>query len=149
MNSYPSWWNTTITIFNKYEDTSTREVTWYCTVIPGCFWKNTNNRISIDTTILESNNIKVRIPKMSNFCENYLWNNLSADDKASHFTLSVGDIIARGDQSAYTIDEYTSGSRSSDVLATLKKSQGALVVETYAVNTDGGRVNEHYYVTGI
>ena len=38
MNDYPIWWNTTITIYNKYEDPQTHVITWFRKVVNGAFF---------------------------------------------------------------------------------------------------------------
>ena len=149
MNNYPSWWNQTTTVFNKYEDPTTHVITWYKTVVPGCFWKFTGVEMTIGETILDTSKTLCRIPKSENFMEKYLWNALSDTDKANYFTLGPGDILILGDASAETVDEYTSGSRSSDLLTKYRALQGCMQVEKYAINVDGGRGNEHYMVRGV
>jgi hypothetical protein len=146
VNNYPEWWNTTVTLFNKYEDPATRRITWYKTVLTNCFWKNTGNKIVVGETTLDTNTTLCRIPKNTAFLEKYQWN--ESDSKSKHFTLWTGDIIVQGDVDD-TIDEYASGQRSSDILAKYKKLQGCMVIEQCAVNTGLGRGLEHYYVRGV
>ena len=45
MNNYPSWWDTTITIYNKYENTQTQLVVWHKHVLHNCFWKYTGEKV--------------------------------------------------------------------------------------------------------
>ena len=33
MNNYPSWWDTTVTIYNRYEDPQTNLVSWHRHVV--------------------------------------------------------------------------------------------------------------------
>ena len=66
MNNYPSWWNTTVTLFNKYEDPTSQLITWYKTVIDGCFWSNIQDRVKIGKTVLETDSIICRIRKTGN-----------------------------------------------------------------------------------
>lgn len=146
MSNYPEWWNTTITVYNKYEDPATRRITWYRTVLENCFWKYTGNKIVVGETTLETNTTLCRVPKNEAFLEKYLWND--EPDKLGHFTLSAGDIIVKGNV-ADTIDEYASNQRSSDFIAKYKKLQGCMVIEQCAVNTGLGRGLEHYYVRGV
>ena len=146
MSNYPAWWNTTITVYNKYEDPATRRITWHRTVLNNCFWKYTGNKIVVGETALETNTTICRIPLHPAFLEKYEWNNVS--DKSKYFTLGTGDILVRGDI-ADTIDEYNSGCRSSDILTKYKKLQGCMVVEQCAINTGLGRGLEHYYVKGV
>jgi hypothetical protein len=146
VSNYPAWWNTTITVFNKYEDPTTRRITWYKTVLQNCFWKNTGNRIVAGETTLETDSTICRIPLHPQFLENYQWNDI--EDKSLNFTLSTGDILVRGEVTD-EIDEYASGVRSSDILTKYKKLQGCMVIDKCAINTGLGRGLEHYYVRGV
>lgn len=146
MSKYPEWWNTTITVFNKYEDPTSRQITWYKTVLTDCFWKNTGNKIVVGETTLDTNATLCRIPLHPAFLEKYEWNN--TQNKSEHFTLSAGDILVRGEVTD-EIDEYASDCRSSDILTKYKKLQGCMVIEQCAINTGDGRGLEHYYVRGV
>ena len=146
VSKYPEWWDTTITVFNKYEDPGSRRITWYKTVIHNCFWKNTGNTIVVGETTLDTNAILCRIPRHNSFIEKYLWNDLS--DKSGYFTLSGGDLIIKGEVDD-VINEYASGQRSSDVLAKYKKLQNCMTIEQCSVNAGMGRGLEHYYVRGL
>lgn len=145
---YPQWWNTTITVFNKYTDPVTEKVSWFKYTIQGCFWKYVGDKVTVGNTVLETNNIICRIPENPAYLENYQWVALPNDQMSDYFTLSQGDIIIKGvvDEN---IDEYTKGSRSTDIIAKYKGLQGCMEVETWAINVGGGRNNPHYYVKGI
>lgn len=146
MSKYPEWWNTTVTVFNKYENPTSRLITWHKTVLHNCFWKNTGNKLVVGETTLDTNATLCRIPLHPAFLERYEWNELG--DKSNNFTLSPGDIIIKGEVSEI-IDEYASGYRTSDILTKYKKLTGCMVIEQYAVNTGLGRGVEHYYVRGV
>ena len=146
MSNYPAWWNTTITVYNKYEDPATRRITWYRTVLHNCFWKYVGNRIVVGETALDTNNTLCRIPVNTAFLEKHEWNN--TQDKSKHFTFGAGDILVKGEV-ADEIDEYVSNCRSSDILTKYKKLQGCIVIEQCAVNTGLGRGAEHYLVKGV
>lgn len=146
MNNYPTWWNETLTVYNKYIDPTTRQITWYRTVVNNCFWKYVGNEIVVGETTIKTDNTLCRIPKSDNFIEKHIWCEL--ENKSEKFTLSTGDILVKGEVTD-EIDEYTSGSRSSDLLTKYRKLQGCMMIEKCSINTDGGRGNEHYYVKGI
>ena len=148
MNNYPSWWNTTITLYNKYEDPLTNIVTWHSTTIDGAFWKYTGNTVVIGKTVLETKDIICRIRKDTRFKERHEWLALPNDIMSKYFTLGQGDIIVKG-KVTDVIDEYTSGKRSSDLKKKYKALQGCLEIEQWTDNTGGGRGNEHYFVKGI
>lgn len=146
MSNYPEWWNAAITVFNKYEDPTTRKITWYRTVLQNCFWKYTGNKIVVGETALETNTTICRIPANPTFLENYQWN--STEDKFAYFTLGPGDILVKGEV-ADEIDEYASGVRSSDILTKYKKCGECMVIDRCAVNAGPGRGMEHYFVRGV
>lgn len=148
MSSYPKWWDTTLTVYNRYEDPVTNIILWYKTIIPNCFWKYAGNKMKIGDEILETNNVICRIPKQSTYLPRFEWEQLPNDEKASHFTLSVNDIIIQGSADD-VIDEYKAGQRSSDLLAKYKRLQGCMTIERVADNSGNYRNDKHYYVTGI
>lgn len=145
---YPEWWDTTITIFNKFKDPQTKVVRWYKTVVTGAFWKYVGDKVTIGQTVLETNNIICRIRKDSRFLEKYQWEQKPNDQMSNYFTLGNGDIIVKGTVED-DINEYQSGSRSTDLIAKYKKLQGCMSIEEVAINTGIGRCNEHYLVKGI
>lgn len=144
---YPEWWDTSLTVFNKFIDPETNIVTWYKTVLDNCFWKHNVDRIAINQTVIESNNIICRIPKQESFIEKFEWLATPNDKMSSYFTLSVGDIIVKGAVDDI-IDEYTKGKRSSDLIAKYKQLQGCIQIQEVAINVGAGRCLPHYYVKG-
>ena len=146
MSRFP-WWDTTLTIYNKYEDPQTRVITWYSTVIENCFWKDVGNNVILNDVSLDTNTLLARIPKDARFIEKYQWVDLPADAKAAHFTLGVGDLIIKGEVSD-AVNEYVSGHRSSDLIQKYKALQGCMIIDKYGNNTGPGRCQQHYLVTG-
>ena len=144
---YPPWWEETLTIYNKYEDKLTNIVTWYRTVVQGCFWKYTGNKILVGDTLLETNTTICRIRYNDKFMQKYVWEHLPNDQMSQYFTLGPDDIIVKGEVSD-EIDEYTAGHRSSDLLSKYKRLQGCITVEQVGINTGTMRCSEHYYVRG-
>ena len=145
---YPIWWDSTLTVYNKYEDKQTNIVKWYRKVVTNCFWKNTGNKISIGDTVLETNDIIIRVPKADNFLEKYLWVQKPNDEMKNYFTLGNGDIIVKGEVTD-EIDEYKPGHRSTDLIKKYKDMQGCLEVQEVGINTGIGRCCPHYFVKGI
>jgi hypothetical protein len=148
MNNYPSWWNTTITIYNKYTDPQTQLVKWYRHKVDGAFWKYSGNKVVVGSTVLETKDIICRIRKDDSFKEKHEWINIPNDEMSQYFTLAQGDIIVKGEVDD-EINEYTSGTRSTDLKKKYKNLQGCLEIQEWANNTGGGRGNEHYYVKGL
>lgn len=147
MSRYPIWWEDTVTIYNKYENSQTGVITWFKTIISGCFWKNTGNRVTINDVILDTENVICRIPKQPNYVNSYEWKQLSNDNMAKYFTLQQGDIIIRGVVSD-SIDEYTKGKHATDFIKKYKEL-GCIEVKSFNINTGSGKNNEHYYVNGL
>lgn len=145
---YPEWWDTTVTIFNKFKDPQTKIVVWYKTVVEGVFWKYIGEKITIGKTTLETNNIICRIRKDERFMEQFQWIQIPNDKMSDYFTLGKGDIIVKGEVSD-TINEYQSGSRSTDLISKYKELQGCMSIEEIAINVGAGRCDEHYLVKGI
>jgi hypothetical protein len=148
MNNYPSWWDATITIYNRYEDKQTNLVTWFRHKVDGAFWKYTGDKVVINNTVLETKNIICRIRKDDAFLEKHEWIAIPNDQMSNYFTLSQGDIIVKGEVND-EINEYVSGKRSTDLKKKYKDLQGCLEIQEWSNNTGGGRGNEHYFVKGI
>lgn len=146
MNNYPQWWNQTITIYNRFEDPETKLIKWYSKVIPNCFWRYVEEKFIINGTVVNANVTVCRIPKNDKFVERYLWEQLG-DEKDNYFTLSIGDMIVKGEVND-VIDEYTTGLRSNNFLTKYKKLQGCTLISSVSNNTEGGRGAEHYLVRG-
>lgn len=147
-NLYPEWWETTITIYNKFTDPQTKVVRWYKTVVNGAFWKYVGEKLTIGQTVLETNSIICRIRKDDRFLEKYEWVNTPNDKMSDYFTLGKGDIIVKGEVDE-EINEYQSGHRSTDFIAKYKELQGCMSIEETSINVGAGRCNEHYLVRGI
>lgn len=143
MNSYPVWWDTTITLYNKYE-ASNGETTWYRTVLIGCFWKYVTDYTRLEDAMHTTKVLLCRVRKSNDFLESYEWR--ENDGRGSYFTFSEGDILIKGEVTD-DVDDYIPGKRSSDLL---KKYKGRCAEITEdAVNVGAGRVAEHYLVRGI
>lgn len=148
MNKYPEWWDSKVTVYNQYTDKQTQYVTWYRTVIEGCFWQHTKDKVVLGDTTLETDRIICRIRKDPKFLEKYAWVNLAADQRAEYFTLGQGDIIVKGEV-IDEIDEYVSGHRSSDLMEKYKELQGCFEIQFASINTGKGRGMEHYRAQGV
>lgn len=148
MNNYPVWWDTTLTVYNKFEDPQTHIITWFRTVVENAFWKYVGDKVNIGKVVLETNDTICRIRKDSRFLPRHEWINKPNDQMGNYFTLGVNDIIVKGEVDD-VIDEYTSGSRSTDLEKKYKGLQGCIKIQEVAVNTGPGRCNEHYYVKGV
>lgn len=143
---YPSWWNTTITLYNKYEDPQTHVIRWFKHTIDGCFWHYTGNKVKINNVSLDTSDTLCRIREDDRFISKHQWEQLPNDQMGEFFTLGRGDIIIKGDVDD-EINEYATGHRSTDLLSKYSKYQECIEVGTIAINTGGGRNNPHYRVS--
>ena len=148
MNSYAEWWDDTITLYNKYTDPTDGKVYWFRTVIENCYYEHQQNKLSLGQTTIASDVSICRIRVNDAFVDKRAWNDLSASEKAKHFTLSIGDIIVAG-ETDFEIDEYDKGKRSSDLVKEYKEWPGCFTVESANINVGGGRGNEHYHARGV
>lgn len=148
MNHYPSWWDDTITLYNKYIESDTKRVKWFRHVIANCFYKHTVEKMTVGKTTIDTDTTICRIRVSPDFVDKRTWLTLSDAEKAEKFTLGAGDIIV-ADATDFEIDEYTSGQRSSDLVKTNKEWPGCFTIETVNINVSGGRGNEHYHVRGV
>ena len=144
---YPVWWETTITVYNKFVDTQTDVVSWFKTVITDCFWKMSGQEVRVGETVLDSKSIICRIPKDERFLEKQEWIKLPNDQMNDYFTLAPGDIIIKGECDE-VIDEYTKGHRSSDLLGKYREYQACMEITEYSNDTGASRNHEHYFVRG-
>lgn len=148
MNNYPVWWDTQLTIYNKFIDPQTQIVTWYRTVVDNAFWKYVGDKITINDTVIETDNTIARIRKDDRFLPRHEWINKPNDEMSNYFTLGKEDIIVKGEVDD-VINEYQSGKRSSDLVGKYKELQGCMTIQEIAINVGAGRCNEHYFVKGI
>lgn len=144
---FPVWWDTTITIYNKFTDAQTQVVKWFRTIVTDCFWSLDGSKVTIGDVVLDSKSILCRIPKDERFLEKKDWINVPNDEMGNYFTLGQDDIIVKGEVSD-EINEYASGKRSTDLLAKYREYQECMQVGEYSINTGTGRNNEHYFARG-
>ena len=146
MSDYPVWWDTTITVYNKYTDPDTRASSWYRHVIDGCFWDNTPMQTVAGTAQVAENDVLCRIRENALYKTKVEWDALSNANKAVYFTLGRGDIVVKG----IVMDSIndTSGHRANDLISKYKDYQGCVTVKKYSENVGAGRCMPHYYVVG-
>ena len=147
MNNYPVWWDSTITIYNKYQDPQTRVVRWIRNVVNGVFWKAVGDKIIIGNTSIDTGKILCRIRKDTRYMPKHEWLQIPNDEMQDYFTLGKGDIIILGEVED-VVNEGQSGQRSTDLITKYKDLQGCMSIEEIAINIGAGRVNEHYLVKG-
>lgn len=141
------WWDTTVTIYNKYIDAQTQIVTWFRNVVTDCYWQLDGSTVKVGDVVLDGKSIICRIPKDDKFLEKQEWIQLPNDQMGNYFTLAPGDIIVKG-ICTDEIDEYTSGHRSTDLLGKYKAYQACMEITDFSNNTGIARNNEHYLARG-
>lgn len=147
MSNYPIWWDTTVTIYNKYTDVQTNVVRWYKTVVENCFWKYVGDKVKVNDVTIETDDTICRIPQDIRFLARHIWETKPNDQMGNYFTLGLGDIIVVGEVDD-EINEYNKGHRSTDLIAKYKSLQGCIQVKETAINTGLGRCLPHYYAKG-
>lgn len=149
-NIYPAWWDTTITVYNQFEDPQTKVITWNRYVINGCFWDYQHNKLTVGETVLESNKTICRIRKDDKFLEAFEYRQIPNDQKENYFTLAKGDILIKGEVDD-EINEYERDHRSTDLIKKYKDLQGCIEIDRVSINANGGRagMSEHYLVEGL
>lgn len=145
---YPLWWETTVTIYNKFADPQTDVITWYRHVITDCFWSLDGTTVQVGTVELDSKSIICRIPKDDRFLDKKDWIKIPNDQMSQYFTISQGDIVVKGEITD-EINEYVAGQRSTDLLAKYRAYQECMEIRQYSNNTGVGRNNEHYLLRGL
>lgn len=142
-----TWWDDTITIYNKYTDNLTGKVLWFRTVLNNCFFKNDAEHLRLGDATLSGTSVICRIPKSDKYLPRLEWVKLPNDEMGNYFTLGRGDMIFEGEIED-DIDEYTQGKRLNDFLAKYQDLVNYIEIINFTDNTGGGRNNEHYRVRG-
>ena len=138
------FWDKTVTLYNKYEDEITGAIHWYRHKLTDCFYKVTNNTVTVGSVKLQTNDNIIRIPAQIKYLSADKWQELPNDKKTEYLTLKGDDLIFLGDVSE-NIDEYTPGKRSSDIIEKYK-ALGSVVVTS--VNINDFLPEPHYLVRG-
>lgn len=145
MSNYPVWWDTTLTIYNKWTDPATHKVTWIRNTVSNSFWKHSGSKVNVGQVMIDTESIICRIPQQDNYVEPYVW---IENPEMNTFTLKPSDIIIKG-ETLDEIDEYQTGHRSTDLIAKYHQLQGCMEIKDVTVNTMTGMINPHYLVRGI
>lgn len=146
-SGYPIWWDTTITVYNKYVNPLTHVISWFKTVLTDCFWQLTGSEVSIGNTVLDSKATICRIPEHSKYLDKQDWIKLPDDKMGDYFTIAPGDIIVKGDCD-FVINEYTSGTKSTDLLNKYNEYKACMLITEFSNDTGVGRNNKHYVARG-
>lgn len=137
-------WNKTITLYNKYEDSASGQVSWYRHLLKNCFVKHTKSSFSAGNTKNSTNSTIIRIPKQSNFISPFDWADVPNNLKGKNMTLQVGDLIVLGN-TLDEINEHIQGQRANDI-AKKYDALGCMFIASININTD--LPGAHYLVRG-
>lgn len=146
MNNYPKYWDKTVTIYNQIKNESTGAITWQSTSLSGCFWKYINNVTYVNRVKMETKEVICRIPKSDKYLSLEEW--ISKTPEEGEFTLRNGDIVVLGEVTD-VVDEYTKGSRSTDLLNKYRSVNRAFQIESFTDDTGELLCAEHYHLKGI
>ena len=145
MNDYPVWWDTTVTIYNKYVNPLTKVASWFRHVVDGCFLSNTTNITITDGVQVQSNDVVCRIRQNDLYKPKREWESLPNDKMGDYFTIGKDDILIKGAVND-VLDETLKGHRGNDLIS--KYKEDCIVVKKCSDNTGAGRCLPHYFVTG-
>jgi hypothetical protein len=132
--------NSSVTVYNKYIDASTRSEKYQRTQIAGVEWENRKAANVIQSGLLESDSAAVYIPfkRGSNYLNPSLW--LALIGKTGKWTLKSGDVIVKG----LVTDEISSNFTISD----LKAKYSDVLVITSVDTMDQGSAALHHWQIG-
>lgn len=147
-NLYPVWWDKTVTLYNKYENPTTKEITWYRTVLKNCFWKYVGVRAINKLKSLDEASIICRIPSNDKFVEKIDWYELDETKRAELFTVGREDIVVLGEVDDI-IDEYVKDMRSTDLISKYSRFDKVMTITEFSIDVGQGRACEHYRLGGI
>lgn len=147
VNEYPVWWETTVTLYNKYVDPLTHNVSYIRRVLEGCFWDNAGSMVTVGNVQIQSNDVICRIRENALYKPKGQWQSMPNDSLSDYFTLGAGDILIRGEVDD-VVDENARNHRASDLIAKYKDTQDCIVIKRFSDNTGAGRCMPHYYAIG-
>lgn len=144
---YPMWWDTAVTIYNRYEDPTTQLVKWYRHTLNNCFLKTTSTIVSGGQTQYNTNTNIIRIPQNIMYKPYSEWVQIPNTEQGAYMTIHQGDIIVTG-LVEDNIDEYTAGLRSTDLISKYKNLNMCITIDNWQDNTGNGRACPHYFISG-
>lgn len=135
--------NLTVTVFNKWNNPTTKKDEWFRTVIPVLVrWKSHTERNVSGTSASVANTYVVIMPPSEQYMSESEWKIL--EDKTGYFTLQKGDLLALGE-----IDTEITGvtpNRESEVKAAL--SPNVMTIKSIEDNTRVAH-GKHYRLEGF
>ena len=132
----------TITVWNRYKDDAKKDV-WVRSVVVGCSWEDDIVRDVNGTAAVYASGYQVLIAENPAYMPVEEWLALSAEDKATGFTLAVGSLVARGEQSDEITPAFT--------VAMLKQrlDTGIFAISAFSDATHGYKRGRHYELLGV
>ncbi|MBK8467733.1 MAG: hypothetical protein IPL32_18115 [Chloracidobacterium sp.] len=132
--------NTAVTIYNKY--IQSRAEKYQRTVIPAALWESAAAVSKRNSADLALNKALIAIPfsECRKYYSHKMWLALDAQNRATHWTLSEGDIVVRGSVADEITDSFT-------VSALRAKYDDVLEIASVA-RMDQGSPNTHHMMVG-
>ena len=141
---YPHWWNTTITLYNKYTR-SDKKIAYSRRVLNNVFYKAEKTEQLSGPALYQASSYIVRIPQDTAYLPHSQFAQQPEENIGDYFTLNTGDLVFKGEIDE-EIDETVSGMRANDLLN--KYMPDCFTVKTFSDNT-GTAVARHYYISGV
>lgn len=121
-----SWWNKKITLYHKSVNAESGMILWTRDAYDHCFWKGKLGQTRVALAEHGEHRVLARIP-------------------ADNILVNTGDIVVLGTVTD-TIDEYTDGARSKDLLK--RYGDDAFIVELYQCNAPDETGLTHWRLEG-
>lgn len=141
---YPHWWNTTITLYNKYMR-SDNTIAYSRHVLNNVFYKAEKAEQLSGSALYQASSYIVRIPQDPAYIPHSQFVQQPEESLSNYFTLNTGDLVFKGEIDE-EIDETVRGVRANDLLN--KYMPDCFTVKTFSDNT-GAAVARHYYISGV
>lgn len=139
-------YNQVITVYNCFraeDNPDGAKDIWKRTVLRDCFYKNMMGRVDSDKGSQMSSTYTARIPESENYRPYYEWVALPEKERENCFTLSLGDIVLKGECS----EEITGKSPFTATELLQRHKPDSFRVTAFSDNTDH-IAGKHYRAGG-
>ena len=130
--------NTSVTVYNKYVDPSTRSEKFQRSTIAKALWESVSASVRAKMVNAPADTATIAIPFSE--CANYLQPKAWSQDKTGHWTLQDGDVIVRGTISDEITDLFT--------ISDLYSKYDSILKISSVAQMDQGSPNTHHYLIG-
>ena len=135
----------TITIWNRYRNKQTNKDEWTRHTTSNASWECKIESSVTDKGAVVAGAYSVLIAEHPDYRDHLTWKNMSPEDRARHFTLNTGDLVALGeiDLEITGVEPY----READVRTELIPN--AFQIKAFADESEPHKMGRHYYVSGV